>query len=129
VLPREHQAEAFIRSLADVCALSPSRYSDSLTWASNGSMLPASVGILDDKLVTGAATGGKSLVMKIPGHNVSILHGEQVGLIIVLVLAGDLVQNDLVTILPDPLNLVRLIDEGCQPDQCLSITMFMLHEW
>ncbi|EDR05378.1 uncharacterized protein LACBIDRAFT_329822 [Laccaria bicolor S238N-H82] len=59
--------------------------------------------------VTGAATGGKSLVMKIPGRNISILHGEQVGLIIALVLAGDLVRNDLVKILTDHLNSVRLI--------------------
>lgn len=109
---RERRAEAFIRSIADVCALAPSRYSDGLTWASDGSMLPASAGILDDKSVTGAATGRKSLAMKIPGHNISILHGEQVGLIIALVLAGDLVQNDLVTILTDHLNSVRLIDDS-----------------
>ena len=38
---------------------------------------------LDSK---GAATGMKTLVMRIPGRNVSILHGEQLALIISLIL-------------------------------------------
>ena len=92
--------------------LAPSRHSDGLTWASDGSMLPASAGILDDKSVTGAAIRGKSLALKILGCNVSILHGEQIGLIIALVLAGDLGQNDLVMILTDHLNSVRLINDS-----------------
>ena len=105
-------AEKLIRSLADVCVFPPSRHSDSLTWASDGSMLLASAGILDKKSVTGAAMGSKSLVLKVPGHNISILHGEQIGLIIVLILTGDLVKDDLVTILTDHLNSVRLVDDS-----------------
>ena len=114
-LPRELRecwAEKLIRALADVCAFPPSKHSDGVTWASDGSMLPASAGILDDKSVTGAATGDKSLALKIPGRNISILHGEQMGLIIALFLALDLVKNDLVTILTDHLNSVRLINDS-----------------
>ena len=114
-LPRELWelwAEKLIRALADVYVFPPSQHSDSLTWASDGSMLPASAGILDDKSVTGAAMGDKSLALKIPGCNISILHGEQIGLIITLVLAGDSVKNDLVTILTDHLNSVRLISDS-----------------
>ena len=41
-------------------------------------MKPASATIEEEKVVLGAATGPSTLVLKIPGHNVSILHGEQV---------------------------------------------------
>ena len=109
---RERWAEAFIGNLADVCGLPPSRYSDNLTWASDGSMVPAAAGILDSKSVTRAATGRKSLVLRVPGRNVSILHGEQVGLIISLILAGNYVTKDIVTVLTDHLNSVRLIDDS-----------------
>jgi hypothetical protein len=109
---RERWAEALISNLADVCEFPPSRYSDDLTWASDGSMIPAAAGILDSKSVTGAATGRKSMVLKVPGRNVSILHGEQIGLIISLILAGNDVADDLVTVLTDHLNSVRLIDDS-----------------
>ncbi|KAF8164064.1 hypothetical protein BJ912DRAFT_1035130 [Pholiota molesta] len=39
------------------------------------------------KTVTAAATGTSSLVMRVPGRNVSILQGEQLGLIIALLVA------------------------------------------
>ena len=109
---REQWAEALVGNLADVCSFPPSRCSDDLTWASDGSMVPAAVGILDSKSVTRAATGRKSLVLRVPGHNISILHGEQVGLIISLILAGNYVTKDIVTVLTDHLNSVRLIDDS-----------------
>ncbi|KIK04953.1 hypothetical protein K443DRAFT_92029 [Laccaria amethystina LaAM-08-1] len=62
--------------------------------------------------LTGAATGRKSMVLKVPGRNISILHGEQIGLIISLILAGNDVADDLVTVLTDHLNSVRLIDDS-----------------
>jgi len=75
-------------------------------------MVLAAAGILDSKSVTGAATGRKSLVLRVPGCNISILHGEQVGLIISLILAGNYVTEDIVTVLTDHLNSVRLIDDS-----------------
>ena len=59
-------------------------------WASDGSMKPASVTMEDEKVVLGAPTGPSMLVLKIPGHNISILHGEQIGLITALILAGQI---------------------------------------
>jgi len=109
---REQWAEALVGNLADVCGFPPSRYSDNLTWVSNGSMVLAAAGILDSKLVTRAATGRKLLVLRVPGRNISILHGEQVGLIISLILAGNYVTEDIVTVLTDHLNSVRLIDDS-----------------
>jgi hypothetical protein len=55
--------------------------------SSDGSMIPASANIMEEKSITGAATGQKTLVMCILGHNVSILQGEQLGLIIALILS------------------------------------------
>ena len=75
-------------------------------------MLLAAAGILDDKSVTGAAIGSRSLALRVPGHNVSILHGEQIRLMISLILAGNIVTDDLVTILTDHLNSVRLVDDS-----------------
>ena len=115
VLPQhlcEHWAEALIISLANICEFPSSNYSDGLTWASDGLMLLAAAGILDDKSVTGAAIGSRSLALRVPGHNVSILHGEQIRLMISLILAGNIVTDDLVTILTDHLNSVRLIDDS-----------------
>jgi len=54
---REHWAEASIGSLAELCGHPLSKYSDSSTWASDGSMLPVTAGVLDNKSVTGAVTG------------------------------------------------------------------------
>ena len=84
---RIQYAENLISSLANVCGFAPSQHADTLTWASDGSMLPSSAGILDSKMVTGAATGTQTLVMKIPGSNISILHSELAGLILALVLS------------------------------------------
>ncbi|EDR05270.1 uncharacterized protein LACBIDRAFT_329991 [Laccaria bicolor S238N-H82] len=55
---------------------------------SDGSMKLASATIEEEKVVLGATTGALTLVLKIPGHNVSILHDEQIGLIIALILTG-----------------------------------------
>jgi len=42
---------------------------------------------MEEKSITGAATGQKTSVMRIPNRNVSILQGEQLGLIIALILS------------------------------------------
>ncbi|KDR65054.1 hypothetical protein GALMADRAFT_82330 [Galerina marginata CBS 339.88] len=84
------------------------------TWASDGSMIPATATLLDPKQITGAATGKSTLVMKVPGRNVSILQGEQVGLIIALVLSGqnDSSNNEQQCLLTDHLNSVHLIHDN-----------------
>ena len=106
------KAEATIRSLANVCNFPPSMFSEGDTWATDGSMVPAAAGILDNKSVTAAATGTKALVMKIPGRNISILHGEQLGLIIALILSRDTIDQGVKRLLTDHLNSVRFIEDS-----------------
>ena len=113
---RQHKSEELIRNLLYVSGFSPSKATDGRTWASDGSMVPASATIMDDKSITGAATGAKTLVMRVPGRNVSILQGEQLGLIMALVLSQDqgLTQHDQEQprLLTDHLNSVRLIQDS-----------------
>ena len=113
---RQHKSEELIRNLLQVSGFSQSKATDGRTWASDGSMIPASATIMDDKSITGAATGAKTLVMRIPGRNVSILQGEQLGLIIALVLSQDLgptqPDQEQPQLLTDHLNSVRLIQDG-----------------
>lgn len=108
---RESRAENVIQALANVCKFRNMFEMDGRTWASDGSMKPASATIEDDKVVLGAATGPSTLVLKIPGRNVSILHGEQIGLIIALILAGR-TSSDVQHLLTDHLNSVRLIEDS-----------------
>jgi len=112
---RQDQAENYIRNLVNVSGFNPSKATDGRTWATDGSMIPASANVIDDKSITGAATGEKTLVMRVSGRNVSILQGEQLGLIIALVLSGN--SNPTHTceqdrLLTDHLNSVRLIEDS-----------------
>ena len=68
---RQAQAEEYIRSLVHVSGFNPSKATDGRTWASDGSMTPPSAGVIDDKTITGAATGVNTLVMRVPGCNVT----------------------------------------------------------
>lgn len=106
---RRDIAERLISSLANVCDFTPSRHADALTWASDGSMIPSSAGLLDTKFVIGAATGTKTLAMKLSGRNISILHGELAGLITALVLSK---RDRNIRLLTDHLNTVRLVDDS-----------------
>ena len=115
---RQTKAENQIQNLVNICGFPPSRATNGTTWASDGSMTPASATMMDEKTITGAATGTKTLVMRIPGRNVSILHGEQLGLIIALILSqapttsrpdSSPEPNRLLT---DHLNSVRLIEDS-----------------
>jgi len=74
-------------------------------------MKPASATIEEEKVILGAATGPPTLVLKVPGHNVSILHGEQIGLIIALILAGQN-SDDTQLLLTNHQNSVRLIKDS-----------------
>jgi hypothetical protein len=73
-------------------------------------MIPAAASAFDNKSVTAAITGPSTLVLKIDGRNVSILHGELMGIIAALSLSdpGD---NDSI-LYTDHLNSVRLIDDS-----------------
>ena len=78
---------------------------------SMSTMKPASATMEDDKVVLGAATGSSTLVLKVPGRNISILQGEQIGLITALILAGR-ISSDTQRLLTDHLNSVRLIEDS-----------------
>jgi len=117
ILPRhirKENAEHHIVNLAKVCGLPSSQHSKSSVWASDGSMVPSSVGILDTKTVIGAATGTQTLVMKVAGNNVSILHGELIGMISALILSKFTRNNDQNNqqLLTDHLNTVRLVKDS-----------------
>jgi hypothetical protein len=104
--------ETHIWSLANTSNLPPSEATDSKTWASDGSMVPATASLLNPKQITSVVTGKSALVMRVPGWNVSILQGKQIGLIMALVLSGrdDNVSNDEhQCLLTDHLNSVHLI--------------------
>jgi len=107
----ESQAENVIQALANVCKFRNMGKRDGCTWVLDGSMKPASATIKDDKVVLGTATGPLTLVLKIPGRNISILHGEQIGLITALILAGRN-SSDVQHLLTDHLNSVRLIEDS-----------------
>jgi hypothetical protein len=79
---RRHAAENQIRVLANLLNFHPSPNAiDETAWASDGSMVPASAGLLDDKTVTAAPTGPKTMVMRMQGRNSNILHSEIFGII------------------------------------------------
>ncbi len=85
---RKENVEHFILNLAKLCNFAPSQCSETYMWASDGSMIPSSAGVLDSKTVIGAATGTQALVMRVPGNNILILHGELIGMISALVLSN-----------------------------------------
>ena len=77
-------------------------------------MIPVSANIMEEKSITRAATGQKTSVMCIPSRNVSILQGEQLGLIIALILSENsnlTHQYERGQLLTDHLNSVRLIED------------------
>jgi len=73
-------------------------------------MMPASSRILDTKTVMATLTGPKTMVLKLSGHNISILHGEIMGLIMGYIIPNcrDDFSVDLYT---DHLNTVRFLQD------------------
>ena len=107
-LQRRDDAERYINALAATCKFPRSKQPhNNRTWATDGSMIPASSTISDTKHVTAAATGPVTLVLRVPHRNASILQGEQLGLIIALVLADAHPQ-----LYTDHLNSTMLIDDS-----------------
>jgi hypothetical protein len=105
---RRREAENRIRVLAQLLKLPSSVPAVGDRWASDGSMLPASAGILDDKTVTAALTGPTTMVMKLNGRNCNILHGEVLCLIMGHILCNPEGDNLLYT---DHLNSVRFLQD------------------
>ena len=101
-------AELYITALAMTCKfrLSSQPHNNKI-WATDGSMISASSSISDMKHVTVAATGPITLVLRVPHRNASILQGEQLGLVMALVLA-DLPPQ----IYTNHLNSTMLIDDS-----------------
>jgi hypothetical protein len=91
--PREQRrryTESMICEVTKNLNMNPSRLPHNRkAWATDGSMTLATSGILDDKTVTAAVTGPKTLAMRLVGRNISIQHGELMGLI-----AGHLLVTD-----------------------------------
>lgn len=116
LLPREQRqshAQSTIRQMAAISHLAPSSTlspEQTPLWASDGSMVPPSAGMFDPKSVTAAITGPKTLVLKIDSRNISILHGELMGLIMGLILSNPHSAGSL--LYTDHLNSVRLIDDS-----------------
>ena len=107
-LTRRDNAEHYINALSKTCKFPSSTLShNNRTWATDGSMIPASSTISDLKHVTAVATGPATLVLRVTHRNASILQGEQLGLIIALVLAQSPSQ-----IYTDHLNSTMLIDDS-----------------
>ena len=114
---RKRKSEALLHVFQSTSRFPRSRESeDSTFWASDSSMVPAAVGITEPKTVIGVATGTSTLALRVLGRNVSILHGELVGLITALVLSGKTHNaqdpNNNITLLTDHLNSVRLIHDN-----------------
>jgi hypothetical protein len=104
-------AERTLIDVQKVCEFLPSMTSrDQQVWASDGSMIPATVGIGDPKSVTAAVTGPSTLVVKLPDNNISILHGELMGLVMSLVFADSSLRSPI--LYSDHLNSVRLIKDS-----------------
>lgn len=108
---RRQQAENFIQSIVLANLFLPTGVSqDTQLWGTDGSIIPASAGPLDEKSVISAITGRHTIVMRLRGRNLSILHGELVGIIGGLALSNPL--NNLAVIYTDHLNSTRLIDDS-----------------
>src|ERR1700677_2140192 len=107
---QQTEAENYIRSLVHTASLPPSLLPhQNRAWGSDRSMIPATSGIGDDKSVTAAVTGPQTIVVRLSGRNVFVLHGELVGLIMGLVLSDNNTLNN--KLFTDHLNSARFIDD------------------
>ncbi|KAG6894890.1 hypothetical protein C0992_004074, partial [Termitomyces sp. T32_za158] len=110
---RQAKAESIILAHTECGSLPPTAEAIGTgQWGSDGSMVPATAGILDEKSITAAVTGPRTVAMKLPGHNLSILQGELMGLVAGLVISG--LEEAAATIHTDHLNSVRLVGDCCR---------------
>jgi hypothetical protein len=107
---RKSHTEIYLMILAKVQPYPSSNLPHiSSNWASDRSMIPAASGIGDSKSVTVALTSPSTLVLRITGRNMSILHGKLMGLVAGLIIASGNSQSSLLH--SDHLNSVRLIQD------------------
>ena len=79
---RESDMENYIHNLPMFSRLPPSQLPhNGCTWASDGSMVPASAGLNQNHSVTAALTGPKTVVIRLNECNLSIIHGKHIGMI------------------------------------------------
>ncbi|KAJ4481323.1 hypothetical protein C8R41DRAFT_841747 [Lentinula lateritia] len=90
---------------------SPHIQTEQQIWASDGSMIPASAGLLDKRSVTTSLTGPTTLVAQVSGISAFITHGELAGITAALILAKDS-NNSIAVLHTDSLYCVRTIREG-----------------
>src|SRR6202050_3377765 len=108
---RQVEAEDYIRSLPSILSLPPSSLPhQNRTWGSDGSMIPATSGIGEDKSVTAAITGPKTIAVRLNGRSLFILHGELISLIMGLVLSDNKTPNN--KLFTDHLNSARFINDA-----------------
>jgi hypothetical protein len=110
---RRRAAENQIKVLTNLLDIHPSlNATDGRSWVSDGSMVPASAGLLDDKTVTAALTGPKTMVMRMQGRNSNILHGEIFGIIMghLLIPCGN--ANDVQHLYTDHLNTTQFLPDS-----------------
>lgn len=104
-------AENYLRALISNSTLdSIDAVHDSNQWGTDGSMIPASASLFDHKSVTAAVTGDKTVCLKLSGRNISILHGELIGLVTGIIMSRE--KSIDARIHTDHLNSVRLIDDS-----------------
>ncbi|KAF9008468.1 hypothetical protein BDZ89DRAFT_1079046 [Hymenopellis radicata] len=88
---RQQYAEDYIRALPiwTFASRGPSLLPHgNRVWASDGSMSPASAIVTAPKNVTAAVAGAANIVVRVPGWNSSILHGELMGGVMSLLLCN-----------------------------------------
>ena len=108
---QRNKAEAYIRAIPLLVPLQPSKLPhNGRTWASDGSMILAAIGLGDAKSVTAAVTGPDTIVLRLNGRNLSILQGELMGQIMGLILSSAVPKD--ASLYSDLLNSVRLIEDS-----------------
>ncbi|KAJ7185757.1 hypothetical protein C8R46DRAFT_881750 [Mycena filopes] len=129
---RRQSAETNILQLVAVCALQPSRTVVSRQmWGTDGSMIPASATLCERRNVTAAATGPSTVVVRLEGRNLSILHGELMGHIVALVLRSD--EGPSPILYSDHQNSVDLIHDirtrACQDSRLRNMNGRSYYRW
>ncbi|KAJ7143111.1 hypothetical protein C8R43DRAFT_891911 [Mycena crocata] len=79
-------------------------------WATDGSMTPASAGLLQSKSITAAITGPVTLVLKVEGRNTAATQGELIGLVTGIIFTNSV--DEIPRIYTDYLNAVDMISDS-----------------
>ena len=105
------EAKDYIQGLQYILSLPPSSPPhQNHIWGSDGSMIPATSGIGEDKLVTAAITSPQMIAVRLNSRNLSIMHGELIGLIMGLILLDNRTPNN--KLFTDHLNSTCFIEDA-----------------